>query len=187
MAFEIENFKEVGGPGNSPDGGQIFSVFSSTDNLSTMVASGYFNDLIGKISVNVRDFIWISATDGATLVQIKIKTTSLIELKDGILINSPVNQVTTPSGSGTALDFSAALNLFTSTGGSGTQDMTAGVEGEKTIITMVVDNGDFGLLSNSLVLGVTSMVFSNVGHTVELLFSNGLWTVVSRGVGPVIT
>ena len=65
MAFESENFKEVGGPGNSTLGGQTYSIFSTTDSFATIIASGYFNSIFEIL--NVRDTIIVSANDDSGL------------------------------------------------------------------------------------------------------------------------
>ena len=68
MAFVLANFKEVGGPGNSEDGGQVFSQWSDADTLGTMLASGYLNDVAYKL--NVRDAVLLTGTDGCIVAQI---------------------------------------------------------------------------------------------------------------------
>ena len=68
MAFDIENIKEVGGPGNSQKGGHVYSLWSEDDTLATMLADSYLDDLAYKF--NVRDVIFLTGTDGVEIVQI---------------------------------------------------------------------------------------------------------------------
>ncbi len=72
MALELGNFKEVGGPGQSQQGGQSYSVFSMTDSIATMLAAGYLDGL--AYILNVRDTIALSGTDGTVLVQVTVNT-----------------------------------------------------------------------------------------------------------------
>lgn len=76
MTFNVANFKEAGGPSNSQDGGQLYLVTSSTDNLAAMVASGYLNAIAGKL--NVRDIILLSATDSPSIVQVAAITAGVV-------------------------------------------------------------------------------------------------------------
>ena len=78
MAFEFANFKEVGGPGQSQQGGQSYTVFSTTDTIATMLATGYLDEL--AFILNVRDTIALSGTDGSVLVQVTVSTPSAISV-----------------------------------------------------------------------------------------------------------
>jgi len=58
MALVLANFKEISGRQNFSDGGQVYSVFSTTDTLAVMMASGYLDNL--STTLNVRDSIVMS-------------------------------------------------------------------------------------------------------------------------------
>ena len=78
MAFNIENFKEMGGPGNSKAGGQAYAVFSGEDDLLTMMATGYLNGL--SETLNARDMIYLSAVDGGRVVQIASNISDVVSV-----------------------------------------------------------------------------------------------------------
>lgn len=79
MALNLSNFREVGGPansGNSSDGGQVYSLFSKTDTLTTMVSDGYLNPLSSRL--NPRDIIFLSASDDAQTTRIDTNSGGVI-------------------------------------------------------------------------------------------------------------
>lgn len=63
MAFLIDDFSPIGGQGRSGVGVQMWS-YKSVDDLSTVVASAYFNDL--RDQVYVGDIVMLSVDTGST-------------------------------------------------------------------------------------------------------------------------
>jgi len=64
------------------------------------------------------------------------------------------------------------------TSGSQTLTLADGFEGQRKVITMVVDGGDGTLTPTNFTNG-TSIVFNDVGDTIELIFSSGAWRIIS--------
>ncbi len=83
MAFAVANFKEVGGPGNSESGGQMYTQWSDADTLGTMLASGYMNDMAYKL--RVRDIVVMTGTDGLIVAQVTgITTAGVVTMDSGV-------------------------------------------------------------------------------------------------------
>jgi len=171
MSFEIENFKEVGGPGNSIAGGQLYSVFSETDTLTQMLASGYLNELSGTI--NEKDSIFLSGVEGSVLVQVNSNVGGVVVLRDTTDAEtiSANNAVVSPSIPVTFLKTTGAIAL----------SLPDGQNGFVKIITMIVDGGDAVLTPSDLV-GAATITFNDVGDSVILAFSvaDGGWITMNK-------
>jgi hypothetical protein len=76
MAFDINNFKEAGGPGNSQEGAQLYLVSSDVDNIATMKGSGYLDPISDKL--NVRDIVLMAATDSPSIVQVATNVAGVV-------------------------------------------------------------------------------------------------------------
>ena len=180
MALVLENFKEVGGPGNSPDGGQMYSVFSDTDTLATMLASGYLDGLTAK--VNVRDIIVLSGTDGSQLVQISSNTGGVVQVVN-LSVSSPAQAISGPG----AVDIIAPVTDLTTTGADA-YTFANGAVGQKKTITLVVDAGN-AVITPATRLGYATITMADAGDTVQLEFKSGGWAVIGQGglgTGPVV-
>lgn len=181
MAFDINNIKEVGGPGNSNDGGQMYSQFSETDTLATMLASGYLDPLSYKL--NVRDFIVLTGTDGAVLAQIVGNTDA------GVVTVATVayyGDVQTLTGAG-AVDITSAVTELVTTS-TDALTLADGAIGQQKIITMKTDGGT-GTLTPTTLSGATTIAFADAGDSVILLFGTSGWSVIGSGGlagGPVV-
>lgn len=170
MTFNIDNFKEVSGPGNSQGGGQTYSVFSATDTIATMLASGYLNDL--ALTLNVRDFVFLSGADGAQIVQVDAVTTTTVSVRN------------VPDGSFDTIVEAGAVSLLTSityiaTVGAIAITLADGVVGQKKTLIMTVDGGTATLTPANFANGAT-LAFADVNDAVQLIFSPTIgWANVS--------
>lgn len=183
MAFDINNFKEAGGPGNSPDGGQMYSLWSDEDTVATMLASGYLDDLSSVL--NVRDMIALTGTDGGVVVQVSGKTVAgVITTKVALTVGSTFQAL---SGAG-AVDIITPVTLVTS-GGADALTLADGAVGQVKIVTLAVDGGT-PVLTPATAHGWTTATFADAGDTVQLLWGSALgWIVTGQGglsTGPVI-
>ena len=172
MVFQIANIKEIGGPGNSQDGGQAYTQFSTTDTLATMLASGYLNDLSFKLFV--RDLMVLTGTDGAVLTQISSNTGGVVDVAI-ITYYGPVQLLT---GAG-AVDIIAAVTDLVTTGADALT-LVDGAIGQQKIITMRTDGGT-GTLTPTTLNGATTIAFADVGDSVTLLFGVSGWSIIGSG------
>ena len=83
-----------------------------------------------------------------------------------------------------ALSGAGAINLTTTvteltTTGANALTLADGTEGQIKIITMITDGGD-GTLTPTNRAGYSTITFNDVGDTVQLLFANGKWAIVSN-------
>lgn len=83
-----------------------------------------------------------------------------------------------------SLSGAGAVNLTTlvtelTTTGANALTLADGAEGQIKIITMIVDGGD-GTLTPTNRAGYSTITFNDVGDTVQLLFANGKWAIVSN-------
>jgi len=171
MAFDIANFKEVGGPGNSRDGGQVYSLFSDTDSLATMMASGYMDDLAVKLNDN--DSIILSAADGTQLVQV-VDTAGVITAV--AMVSTGV--AATLSGPG-ACPITARSADITTTGADAVT-LADGAIGQLLNVTLVVDGGTM-TFTPANALGYTAIAFADAGDSVQLEFKSGGWALIGQG------
>lgn len=172
MALELANFKEVGGPGNSQGGGQTYSVFSETDSLDDMVASGYLNGLSGTL--NLRDMIMLSSVDGCALVQISSNTGGVVQVL-GVTINTPAQAISGPG----AVDIVSPVTDITTTGADA-YTLENGAIGQLKTVILVIDGGN-AVLTPATRLGYGNITFSDVGDSVQLEFKSAGWAVVATG------
>lgn len=179
MAFDIDNFKEVGGPGNSQDGGQVYSQHSDADSLATMMASGYLDGLSG--SLNSGDSILLSGTDGSQLVQIT-NTANVITVSS--MDNTGV--ASTLVGPGAVPITARSADLESESTDAWT--LVDGAIGQLLNITMVIDGGT-AVLTPATRLGYATITFADQGDSVQLEFKSGGWAVIGQGgvsTGPVV-
>lgn len=171
MAFDINNFKEVGGPGNSPDGGQVYSQQSDADTLATMMASGYLDDLSGIL--NNRDLMLLSGTDGSQFVQIT-------DTAGVITVSSAANTgvAGTLSGPGAIPITSRSIDVTTT--GADAMTLADGAIGQLLNITLVVDGGTM-TITPANALGYSTIAFADAGDSVQLEFKSGGWALIGQG------
>ncbi len=181
MVFNINNIKELGGPGNSEDGGQSYSLFSETDTLATMLAASYLDDLSFKL--NVRDVIVLTGTDGAVMAQIVGNTTAGVVTVSVVTNHAPVQTLTGPG----AVDITSPVTELV-TEGADALTLVDGVLGQQKIVTMVTDGG-VGTLTPDTLSGAATIAFADAGDSVILLFGTAGWAVIGSGGlagGPVV-
>jgi hypothetical protein len=181
MALVIENFKGIGGPGNSQGGGQMYSVFSDTDNLGDMVADGYLDGLSTKL--RVRDLIVLSGVEGSKLVQISSNVAGVVQVKD-IIVSTTAQSLIGPG----AINLTTPVTEITTTGPSDAYTLADGFIGQRKAILQIVHGGN-GVLTPDNFIGATMVTFTDQGDTVTLEFRTGGWIVVADGGiggGPVI-
>ena len=176
MAFVAANLKEVGGPGNEHSGGQTYSLWSDTDTLATMLASGYFNDLSFKL--RVRDILFLTGTDGAVMAQVEgITTANVVTTSVSLATGSGIQAL---SGAGAA-NITDLVTAVTSTGTDAVTLADGGI-GQIKIISLIVDGGTM-TLTPATALGYTTIVFANVGDTVTLMWLDALgWAIMGQSV-----
>ena len=182
MAFDINNFKEVGGNRNFVDGGQVYTIHSATDSLTTMLANGYLNDLSGTL--NVRDTIILCGSDFTQVARIATNNGSVITVTIA-QVYAPSEVLVDPSEISTV---TIITDVITTTG-IGAVDLDDGISGQIKIITLVIDGGDFDLQPFGA-LGYSSINFADAGDTVTLLFAVGGWAITGQGgpgTGPLVT
>ena len=173
MAFEIANIKEVGGPGNSQAGGQMYSQFSDADTLATMMASGYLNLLAYKL--NVRDLIVLTGTDGANMVQVATNDGTTVTVTNVLNLNS----VQAISGPG-AVDIVTAVTEITTTGADAFT-LADGAVGQIKIVILLVDGGT-AVVTPATANGWSTLTMADVGDSATLYFgSAGGWNLIGQG------
>ncbi len=179
MTLDVNNFKEVGSAANFADGGQIYSVFSDTDSLGTMMDDGYLDDLNDKL--NSRDSVFLSGTDGNQVVQVT-NTANVITVSSAA--NTGV--ATTLTGPGAIPVTNRSVDV-TSTGADATT-LADGAVGQLLNVTLIVDGGTMTMTPVSA-LGYSTIAFADAGDSVQLEFKSGGWAVVGQGgisTGPVV-
>ena len=67
MAFDGNNFKIISPVSRDYEGGQIFSYTTSDDNMSTVITSGYFDDVARDVSSG--DLILVNAADTFSIIK----------------------------------------------------------------------------------------------------------------------
>ncbi len=180
MALNEANFKEIGGPGNSQDGGQVYSVFSDTDSLATMLASGYLDGL--SDTLNAQDSIVLSGTDGSQMVQIDAITAGVVT----VVAAANTGAAQAISGPG-AVDITSRSTDITTTGADAFT-LADGAVGQLKNVTLVVDGGS-AVLTPATRLGYATITFADAGDSVQLEFKSGGWAVIGQGglgTGPVV-
>lgn len=182
MPFDINNIKEIGGPGNSQDGGQSYSLWSDTDTIATMLAEGYLDPLAFKLQQ--RDVIVLTGTDGAIMAQIQSISSGVIKTSVSSSVGSSIEDV---SGS-TAVNLTDTLTRITSTGVDALTLADGGL-GQVKIISMIIDAGN-AILTPATASGYSIITFAAPGDTVSLLWvgTEG-WAITGKGglaAGPVV-
>ena len=173
MGFDINNIKELSGPGNSEDGGQSYSLWSSADTLATMLASGYLDDLAFKL--NVRDAIVLIGTDGLVVAKIVDITSADVVTVSVVQMVSPVQTLSGPG----AVDVTSPVTELITTGADAFT-IADGTIGQVKYVTMKTDGGD-GILTPATLSGATTITFADAGDSVILLFGTAGWSIVGSG------
>lgn len=180
MALDVADFKEVGGVGNSDQGGQTYSAFSDADSLATMMASGYL-DAFAYI-MNVRDTVLLSGTDFSQLVRVATNSGGVVTVTEA----QGAGEAQALSGPGAA-NITQLVTDVTTTGADAVT-LADGAVGQVKIITLVVDGGTM-VLTPATRLGYATITFADAGDTVTLMFKSGGWAVTGQGglsTGPVV-
>jgi len=177
MAFEIENFKQIGGPGNSQFGGQSYSVFSTTDGLVTMLSDGYLDDISDKL--NVGDNVTFCATDGNRMVK--------VENTDTVTISANVGSVDFHENAGAINPFTAYTELIENNGLNNVVTLADGKINQRKTVALAVQASGSAQLQPINSVGFTNISITIKGSTVSLVFSSLGWIVVSHDAGVFIT
>lgn len=174
MAFDINNIREVGGPGNSQSGGQMYSIWSSADAIGTMLADSYLDDLSYKLKA--RDCIILTGTDGAIMAQIEAVTAGVVTTSVSMSAGSGIQAL---SGAG-AVNITDALTNVTSTG-TDALTLADGAVGQIKTICLVVDGGT-ATLTPATGSGYTTIAFADAGDSVVLMWVGTTgWAMIGHG------
>jgi len=176
MAFEPANYKEVGGPGNSDLGGQLYSVFSRTDSLATMLASGYLNLLAPTL--HLKDFVFLSGTSGAEITQVESNDGSVVTLRS---ILGDQTEIIAASG---AIDINKTAVYMNTTGGAKEYTLADGVDGQRIILNLLIDGGD-AVVTPTTLFGGSTLTFDTALDACILIFSQNSGWLVSINAGVV--
>lgn len=173
MAFDINNFKEVGGNRNFVDGGQVYTLHSSTDTVSTMLADSYLDDLNGTL--NVRDTIILNGSDFTQVARIATNSTGVVKVTSA-QVHSPAEELVSPGAVG-------LTTLITDLQSSGADAITIadGVIGQVKIINFTIDGGNPVTLTPATPLGFSTAAFGSIGDSLTLLFCALGWVVIGTG------
>ena len=179
MVLDTNNFKQVGAAVNFANGGQVYSVFSDTDTLATMLADGYLDGLAKKL--NMRDSVILSGVDGSQIVQVT-NPNSLVTVS----VSSNTGVAATLTGPGEVPITARSVDLTSI--GIDTSTLADGAVGQLLHITflggsvagvnVVPDNG----------LGYTSILLESVGDSVQLEMKSVGWALIGVNAfsGPII-
>lgn len=178
MGLDLNNVRELGGPGNSQSGGQTYSVFSTTDNQATMLADGYLDALSFKLFA--RDLVFLSAVDGGQMVQISSVTEGDVKFRN-VLTNDSFDTIIEAG----AVSLKTAITYISTTGVIGIT-IADGTLGQRKTLIMVVDGGTATLTPVNFANG-TSIAFADVNDAFEMIFSPTIgWAQISTS-GAVVT
>ena len=172
MAFDIDNFKEVGGNRNFIDGGQVYTLHSADDTIATMLADSYLDDLSGTLKV--RDCIILCASDFTQVARVATNSAGVVTLT-AIQGYGPAQALSGPG----AADITSLMTDLTTTGADAIT-LADGAIGQEKIITPVVDGGT-ATLTPANALGYTTIAFADAGDTVTLTFKSGGWAISGQG------
>lgn len=168
-------FKEVGGPtnsGNFKQGGQTYSVVSTTETLGEMQSQEYLNEFAEAL--NVRDTVILSGSDGTVLTHITSISVAgvVVANRDG------VPEKITVSGD---IDPLSVTTEITAGGSALTLGLQDGIPGHKKNIVMVATGGGVATLSPNLFADGASMAFNAANDNIELLWATGIgWVVIAN-------
>jgi len=165
MALELENFKELGGAGNSIFGGQVYSVFSETDSIDDMTVLGYLDQIIDTL--NVRDIVLFSSTTGPRIVQIKSVSGGVVAVTQSLRV---IFGQETISGSGTANPDPLITFLAMQTGADAVS-LPDGILGQEKIFIAVSesDSADIVTITPATPLGFNTIIFNALGAPVSVV------------------
>lgn len=124
---------------------------------------GLFTDVISEQTTN----------SGVTIDQVLLKDGTITYSASDIYSGTP--QTLTGAG---AVNTTAYATLLITTGANALT-LAAGTTGQKKIITMKTDGGD-GTLTPTGLRGGTTITFNDVGDTVELMYIDSAWIILSN-------
>ena len=164
MAFDINNIKEVGGPGNSQEGGQVYSLWSEDDTLTTMLADSYLDEIAYKL--NPRDLIIVTGTDGAVIAQIVS-----ISVADVVVVLATGANVgfDTVTGAG-AMSAVTAMTILNLSGAVAVTLAAGAYEGQMKTLVMIAASGTATITPATFLQG-TSLLFNAAGDSGQLMWT----------------
>lgn len=179
MALIQGDFKEVGGPGNNGDGGQVYSLRSTTDTLETMMASAYLDTIEDKIASD--DVLILSGTDGCQMVQ-AVNTAGVITM---IPITSAAGAVEAVAGGGGAAALTPEISDITSTGADVITLANGTYIGQKKTLIHAVDGGSAIITPATTVGAWSTCTLLAAGDTCQLQWNGTGWVALGVGAGTV--
>lgn len=177
MALELENFKEVDSPGNSRQGGQVYSIFSETDTLDVMAAPGYLNGLAPNL--HARDLLLISGSDSGALHRVSSVTLTTVATDP----TSADTEIVTQSLTGPGAITPTATAVFWTTSGADNGTLASGsLAGHVITIILVFDGGNGTVVIAEKLSGVDP-VLADKGDSVTLMWTGTAWAIIgSQGI-----
>lgn len=174
MAFNRENLSIVA---NNAKSGVVPTLWlfwnESTD---TVTSAGYFTDK----RLNVGDQIDVLSANYTASVRYRVSAVSASGSAT-VVSASPttfsVGGVQTLTGAG-AVNVTDAVTILVTTGANALT-LADGVLGQRKIIKMKTDGGNGTLTPTSFADGST-MTFGDVGDSVELVFADAKWQIISN-------
>ena len=181
MTFAVADYKEVGGPGNNIDGGQVHSCHSATDTLATMMADSYLDAIEAKLKSE--DIVLLSGSDGVAIGQVT-NTAGVITVAPQAVGAGAAQAL---AGGGGAANLTSEITNATSTGADVVTLADGLFVGQMKTITHVSDGGSI-VITPANMLGFTTCTLLAVGDTCRLQWNGTGWIVIGRGgaVEPVI-
>ena len=173
MAFDRENLSIVV---NNVKAGVVPSQwFYYDEDGDTVTAAGYITD--ARVRVGDQVEVLAAAYTSSTLYRVSAVTSGAATLIASA--NSTFNPGGLQSLSGAGvIDVVNEVTLWTTTGANaGT--LADGVAGQRKIIKVVVDGGA-GTLTPAHLLDGTTLTFTEVYDTIELVFDGTNWNIVSN-------
>lgn len=180
MAFNIEtDFIEVGGPSNTNQGGQTYSIFSKDDNVRVMLVNGYLNDLADIL--NVGDSLIMSGKDQSITVAVRsISATGFVIVRFAL-----GNSVTEAGAGGTpSIGISTYLTELIMTSAT-TFSMADGYPGQTKKIAVQSGTPDATIIPSNRI-GFAQVVLADPGDTVTFTMGITAWYVTGNN-GAAIT
>ncbi len=167
MSFDKTGWKAVGGEGQPYDKGKIFSYYT-TDDMATVRASGYFNDVSNDLDSEYT--VLVRASDAIDWITLTRDATGLILTTD--------TRVQSLSGAGAA-NLTTLLTEVTSTDADAVT-LANGYVGQIKVVTLIVDGGTM-TLTPATALGYTNIAFADAGDSVTLMYMTGGWAIIGQG------
>jgi hypothetical protein len=101
---------------------------------------------------------------------------------DGYIAFKATPEAVTAAGATVAINLTSAISQITSTAlttGANALTLADGVQGQIKILTMIADLGDVQIDPANFANG-TSITMEDVGDTIQLLFTNSNWVILSN-------